>query len=94
MRDSRMLVKADARSMGAVTPTDVRATPRWQGSKASDFTSACVSYTEDSDGNPHGIHVFTTPRKHISRKVAAVKNERKERNLYLQSLAGNNSEVD
>ena len=93
-RDHRMVVRADARAMGAVTDSDVRVTPRWKGSKPGKFTSECVSYKLDSNGNMVEAHIFRPKREHISRTAATSRNERNVQRLHLLELAGMIGDVD
>jgi|SRR5215469_4007888 len=75
--DHSIMVRADARSMGAVTALDTRVSSRWQasdptkrtfGNKPFTGTSACVSYKLDADGNKVGAHIFRNTRDARTRK--------------------------
>jgi hypothetical protein len=95
-RDARMVVKADAKAMGAVTAHSARVAPRWQGSKPSDHTSECVSYYRNEDGTPRDGKIFVGKRKSIATKRAAKRmiDRQAAIRLALLDIAGNGSEVD
>lgn len=96
MRDARMAVRADAKASGMVTSHTTRYTERWQGSKASDHTSECVSYKLDSEGNKIEGKVFHGKRKAIATKRAHKRMVDKQAAIraHLLDLAGNNSDAD
>jgi len=75
--DHSIVVRSDARAMGAVTALDTRVSKRWQVSnpdkrtfKGKPFsgTSECVSYKLDADGNKTGAHIFRKARGSYNRK--------------------------
>jgi hypothetical protein len=96
MRDARMAVRSDAKASGMVTSHTTRYTERWQGSKASDFTSECVSYKLDSEGNKIEGKVFHGKRKAISvqRAQRRMLNKQAAIRAHLLDIAGNNSDAD
>jgi len=93
-RDSRMMVRRDAKAQGMVWSGTVRHTARWQGSKPSAHTSECISYTEDENGNKQNITIFRAKREHVARKVRKARDDRRANVLHLLELAGNNSDAD
>ena len=93
-RDSRMMVRSDAKSVGMVTSTTTRVAPRWQGSKPGAFTSECISYKEDANGVKSEISIFRPKREHVSRKRVRSSYDRRASLIHLHTLAGNNSDAD
>lgn len=94
-RDTRMMVKADAKAGGAITAQSTRVAPRWQGSKPSDHTSECISYFEEN-GKKVNAHIFVGKRKSIANKRAQRRTLNKQAQIrqHLLELAGNNSDAD
>jgi len=101
-RDNSMMIRADAKALGAVTSNTVRYAQRWQGSteeqrvKLGVGTSECVSYKLDADGNKIEGRIFVGKRKSISHKRAQRRmlNKQAEIRQALLEIAGNNSDAD
>lgn len=95
-----MVIRADARAMGAVTAHDARVAPRWQASTAAQRaqagvgTSECISYKLDEHGNKVEPHIFRAKRERGTRRQRRQHNVQHEARMTLLRLAGNNSEVD
>jgi hypothetical protein len=101
-RDYSMMIRADAKAIGAVTSTTTRVVERWQGSteaqraKLGVGTSECVSYHLDADGNKINGRIFVGKRKAVATQRAQRRQLNKQAAIrqHLLELAGNNSNVD
>ena len=102
MNDHAMMIRADAKAIGAVTSTTTRVAERWQGSteaqrvKLGVGTSECVSYKLDEHGNKVEAYLFKPKRASISNKRAQRRQANKQAQIrqHLLELVGNNSDVD
>jgi len=65
MRDDRMVIRADAKAIGAVTALSIRAADRWQGSGTK--SGECISIFPDGTTIP-----FTRTRKPSERLAAHI----------------------
>src|SRR5688572_17619350 len=100
--DHAMMIRADAKAIGAVTSNTVRVAPRWQGSseaqrvKAGVGTSDCISYKLDAEGNKVEGRIFRPKRANIAAKRVQRRQATKAAIIrqHLLEIAGNNSEVD
>ena len=100
--DHSMMIRADAKAIGAVTSTTTRVTERWQGSseaqraKAGVGTSECVSYKLDEHGNKVDAYLFKPKRTNLHKGRAQRRQANKAAQVrqHLLELAGNNSNVD
>lgn len=90
MSDSDMVIRADARAMGAVTALDTRVSPRWNASRASartfggvpfTGTSECISYAPDGTAS-----VFTPRTRKPNRTRARIAQEN-TRQSYAERVA-------
>jgi hypothetical protein len=94
MDTHKMVIRADARAMGAVTDHDVRVTPRWQGSSATQRaeagvgTSECVSYYRDENGEIINARIFKPKRERTATRSRQHKNDRNAQRLALLHSAG------
>lgn len=102
MNDHRMMIRADAKAIGAVTSITVRVAPRWQGSteaqrvKANVGTSECVSYRMDAEGNKVEGRIFQPKRSSMASKRMQRRQASKQAIIrqHLLEIAGNNSDAD
>lgn len=100
--DHKMMIRADAKALGAVTAHDTRVAPRWlpsseaQRVKLGVGTSECVSYKLDAEGNKVDAYLFKPRRVSIAAKRTQRRQTTKAAQIrqHLLELAGNNSEVD
>jgi hypothetical protein len=100
--DHAMMIRADAKAMGAVTAHDTRVSKRWlpsseaQRVQAGVGTSECVSYKLDAEGNKIDAYLFKPKRVSISNKRAQRRQANKAAQVrqHLLELVGNNSDVD
>lgn len=74
-RDSRMVIRADAKAMGAVTAHSVRVNDRWQGSGTK--SGECVSIFTDENGVETRIP-FVRTRSTPATRLAAVKTAKRD----------------